>query len=470
MLPAMDRTAPTKTITSLGIHIAPDSELTPEPLSALGAGRLAEILSAEAARDRRLRRALELALAASDGNDALIASLQRLAQHAREAAAAPLSSVIGELSADRAAIVEMVGERAPRQAVDLHVTLLDHRPDPGDRLSNVFRAGITGRALSDRLLERLSDDPHGLYDGLITALADLFDEDGLDMLESELRRRRDARLRADGRRPSRTDGILATLEDRLRELADLRGDVDAYLDTYSEADLENPKLAAAVAQRLTDADRAQQALAILDRAPPDAHTQFFGESDWTNARIAALEASGHYAEAQDLRLASFPSTLSAAHLRAYLVRLADFDDQEIERRARDFVDAHPSVSNALAFLVAWLAQQRPARFAMPRAGGADYNGEEQLLLPAAQTLEKDHPLAAVVLSRAQVEDALVWTRQARYPDVARQARALEQLDAEIGDYDAFETHEQFVARLRREHPRKGRFWSQVDDAAAGDEG
>jgi hypothetical protein len=61
-----------------------------------------------------------------------------------------------------------------------------------------------------------------------------------------------------------------------------------------------------------------------------------------------------------------------------------------------------------------------------------------------------------------IEDALTLARASRYPDAAQNIRELETIDAEIASYEAFETHEQFITRLRTEHPRKSRFWSRVE--------
>jgi hypothetical protein len=120
----------------------------------------------------------------------------------------------------------------------------------------------------------------------------------------------------------------------------------------------------------------------------------------------------------------------------------------------------------LAFLVSWLAFQNAARLVRVQTGDGE-RAQREVLVPAAIYLEPSDPLVSVALRRALIEDALTLARASRYPDAAQNIRELEALDAQITGYEAFETHEQFMTRLRTEHPRKSRFWSRVDRAEAG---
>ena len=55
-------------------------------------------------------------------------------------------------------------------------------------------------------------------------------------------------------------------------------------------------------------------------------------SDWDRAWVEALLATGRQDEAQRFRWARFEARLDAAHLRAYLKALPDFEDVVAERR------------------------------------------------------------------------------------------------------------------------------------------
>jgi hypothetical protein len=94
----------------------------------------------------------------------------------------------------------------------------------------------------------------------------------------------------------------------------------------------------------------------------------------------------------------------------------------------------------------------------------DIDGDRyELLDPAAVALEGKYPLAAVLLRRALIEFTLHKGRTTRYKHAARHVREIDSLNAQIKDYADFETHDQFMARLLRTHPRKTGFWSLLRD-------
>jgi hypothetical protein len=203
-------------------------------------------------------------------------------------------------------------------------------------------------------------------------------------------------------------------------------------------------------------------LSYLDRAPPSTQNGHFAQADWTDARIATLDALKRADEAQALRKTMFQTQLSLAHLRAYLDRLPDFEDVEAEAQALDVVAGHSNVHAALVFLVQWPAHERAARMVRSRIKEIDGDRYE-LLDPAASVLEGKQPLAAVLLRRALIEFTLQKGRATRYKHAARHVHEIDSLNAQIKDYAGFETHDQFMARLRKMHPRKTGFWPLLHD-------
>ena len=86
-----------------------------------------------------------------------------------------------------------------------------------------------------------------------------------------------------------------------------------------------------------------------------------------------------------------------------------------------------------------------------------------MLDPAAVALEGKYPLAAVLLRRALIEVTLQKGRATRYKHAARHVREIDSLNAQLKNYADFETHDQFMARLLRTHPRKTGFWPLLRD-------
>jgi hypothetical protein len=473
-----------------GGHLVPETAVTEANLTKLDAQRLARILAEQSTRNRQLRRRLQTELAAQRGVDVLAQDIRGrlelvLQPGSRHEIRHKPRQLVRELEGEREAIVDTLAAQAPDAAFDLllhfldmHAEVMAQVDDADGRIAHVFYKACcdlgpiaeSARILSSRLartiVNLILDDPYGLYDGLITTLSDALGDTGLAMLGRELLARREAIL--SGSQASTPHGLpnVSVVNARLREVYECREDPDGLISTYTAEEMQSARVAAYLARRLADADRPAEALRLLDAAPPTADNHYFGEYDWTSARIDALEAQGSWAEAQELRLSTFPATPSAAHLKAYVKRLAGLDDDAAtEQAARAFLQTdNPSRRDALAFLASWLAFQHAGRLVRVQTGDGT-RAQRQLLLPASRHVETSDPLVPVALRRALIEDALILARASRYPDAAKNIRELEALDGGIQTYEAFETHEQFMTRLRTEYPRKRRFWSRVERGA-----
>ncbi|MGA8472216.1 MAG: DUF6880 family protein [Pseudolabrys sp.] len=463
-------------------------KLTIEALSKLGRRKLAELLIAEAAGNHQLTQTLNLAISAEEGPAALRASLgTRLATLAKSRSMLSYDEgreLITELDGLRTTIVETLGPQESRLAfelllklIDLHPSILERVDDSSGRVGNVFRtacddlgplaqrASIEPDALAATVFQKVTSNSYGIYDGLIISLDAALGRQGRATLRGLLLQQRQQYLTQDKLATiaaGRYDFTLSCLSLALRDIAESEGDADAFIDSYQGSDLANPRFASEIALQLLRSGRAEEALTYLERASPSTQNPHFGQTEWTNARIAVLDALQRVDEAQVLRLAFFQAQLSPSHLRAYLDRLPDFDDVAAEDRALDVVAGHSNVHAALAFLVAWPAHARAARLVCLRIREIDGDRYE-LLDPAARALEGKHPLAAVLLRRALIEVTLQKGRATRYKHAARHVREIASLNAQVKDYAGFETHDQFMARLLRTHPRKTGFWPLLRD-------
>jgi hypothetical protein len=463
-------------------------KLTIETLTELGARKLAELLLAEAAGNRQLKQTLNLAISAKEGPATLAMSLRKrlttLANSHSMRSCETGHQLIAELDGLRTIAVETIGAENPGLALellwhllDLHPSILERVDDSSGRVGALFRTAcddlgplaergrIEPQALAATVFQKVTNNSYGIYDGLIVSLAAALGQEGRVMLRALLLQRRQQYLTQDKRAAiasGRYDFALGCLSLALRDIAKCEGDADAFIDSYQGRDLTNPRLASEIALQLLRSGRAEEALSYLDRAPPSAENRHFGQTEWTDARIATLDALQRADEAQALRLACFQAQLSPSHLRAFLDGLPDFDDFEAEERALDVAAAHPNIHAALAFLVEWPAHERAARLVRLRIKEIDGDCYE-LLDPVARALEGKYPLAAVLLRRALIEVTLRKGRATRYKHAARHVREIDSLNAQIKDYAGFETHDQFMTRLRRAHPRKSGFWPLLRD-------
>ncbi|PHK93396.1 hypothetical protein CR162_18850 [Pseudoroseomonas rhizosphaerae] len=456
--------------------------LSAEALEQLGAARLAELLMAQTKGDAALARTLRLAIASTDGGGRLAAEVEkRLRTIGRSRGfitwdkLRPLAreldglreTIAGSLAAadPRAAVAQM------RQLLGLAGNVFERSDDGSGALGEVFRqagadlgrlwASLPHRdplALAREVLALWDSDGYGETDRLLEAAGPALGPEG----QAELRRLLEARL-ATLPRPRKSDVFESghgrgQITFRLRDLADLGGDVDAYI-AATEAGGRAENFAGDIAERLITHGRPHEALIWLDRPSGRHESEAIRRTD---LRLAALEALGQREEAQALRWDAFRRWLTPQHLRPYLRGLPDFDDVEAEDRAVAHALAHADRNLALSFLAGWPrldAANRLVRAHHEEMDGRDYGR----LRPAAEALAERYPAAATLLHRVLAEDVLRRASSRQYTYAVRDVRSCASLALLLPMEPDLESHEMFLARLRREHGRKAGFWTLLED-------
>ena len=247
-------------------------------------------------------------------------------------------------------------------------------------------------------------------------------------------------------------------------IADALGDAEAYLTEYRNhqpAALKRPLVAARVAQRLTAAGRAEEALALLDSAQPLPHQTPPGPGPWIDARIAALDQLERGEEAQQLRWRFALLRLSSQHLRDYLKRLPAFEDGEAQERALDLALQHPYLGPALEFLHQWPDRRRCARLILARPAELD-RVDEKVLGVVAEALEADQPLAATLCLRALIESIVDQARSNRYRHAVRHLASCRRLAGAIDAWGAIPNHNAYIMDLLHAYGHRMGFLTKLD--------
>ncbi|MFN9871416.1 MAG: DUF6880 family protein [Cyanobacteriota bacterium] len=462
--------------------MAGSSSLTARNLEALGAARLAELLLTLSEGDAGAKRLLRLALAEQKGPAEIarevrkrLATIERsgsfLDDHQRKA-------LLKDLERQRQAISGPIAEHDPAGAVELFWDLLGlyegliDRCDDSDAVVRDFfhqssaalgavalKAPGDPKALADQVYGAIVSNGYGQFDPILRDLAPALGPEGLAHLRQRLEALRACHTSND-RAKTHRDLIVRIA---MLDIADALGDAEAYLAEYRDHDPEAltvPAIAARVAERLTQAGRAEEALALLQGADPVLAQRRAGAEEWCEARLAALAALSRHDEAQAQRWEYALMELSCRHLRDYLKKLPAFEEAAAEERALDLVAEHHDLQEALWFLLHWPEPRRAARLVL--AAPKPLNGDlYELLVPLAELLEKNHPLAASRCLRAMVDFSLLRARSKRYSHAARHLHTCHLLARRIKDWGDLEDHSAYVARQRREHGRKYGFWNLV---------
>ena len=437
-------------------------------LERLGAARLAalviDLVQGSAALQRRAR--LELSAAQGPGDVAAdirkrFASLRRSSSHVDWRGQRAL---VKDLNGLLDMIDGTVAPADPQEAFELLWAFLHLAPsiharadDSNGAIGAVMAqaiariAGIAPRltldaqALAERILEAVAADGYGAFDGIIRAMAEALGQRGLEHLgritdafaDQPPTAQEMAALRGTGLAMSPAE-IARRRRDITRsmilgDIADVQGDVDAYMARYSAEQLTFGTIAPEVAHRLLKAGRVEEAFGIVTRARAAEAGQSFRmlRSDLDAVEIECLERLGRTDALKALLWDRFAQTLCAASLRKYLRLLPDFEDMEAEESALAAVEAHPRLGMAIGFLVEWPAQDRAARTVLRRAAELDGNAYGTLTAAAA-AVEGTHPLAATVMRRAMILDTLEGGKSSRYRHAARHLAECRACDGAIG--------------------------------------
>ncbi len=437
-------------------------------LADLGEARLAEILMDLAEADPAVKRRLRLELAGEAGPEDLAAEVskrltaietRRSRVHWRK-----YKDFVRDLDLQRAMIAGKMAEQSPALAVTflwrflaMSEGVFDLTRDDKGEVEAAFRtavedlgrvavgSGVPGVQLAEEAFRAMEADEVLITARLVEVLLPALDAAGVARLRGLLTER----LARKGR--PRLGFRVA-----IQQLADAQGDVDGYIATLAASEVLQPLIGAGIASRLTAAGRAPEALAALKQSAPPAYadlarspsrvvTSSVGLVVWEEAYLQALEADGQGELAQTVRWLGFEQRLSPDLLRAYLKRLADFDDVVAEDKAMAHVAGTPSFIDALRFFMAWPALSQAAALILARPSEIVEDDDESLQ-DAAAALQGRYPLAATLLYRALIAVMLRQGRRSWYPKAATWMAECEAMVQLIGDYGAFESHAEFVRK------------------------
>ncbi|MCW2242551.1 DUF6880 family protein [Azospirillum canadense] len=453
----------------------PEPEVSVEDVEALGARRLAEILVEHSWQDAGLRQTLRLAVASRATGDRLVQSLaleiDRIRSDDRFFDWRTSRTLASELDRIRDAIVHNVQPRDPKAAaslldrfIRLDRNVFERADDSDGQIGGVMQqaVGDFGRAwaavpdrdpvqLAHEVAAIFLKDSYGVHGGIIRAFKDALGSVGLDALERLLRR--DLAHRAEAHDGSK-DWALGR---GLKDIADARGDVDAFIAAQRVAGTEDAAIAA-ICERLIAAGRLEETLGRLERAVVPAHKL----RELEDLRVQVLDLLGRADEAQAARWAAFRRTLAKPTLDAYLSRLPQEERGQARRKAVDIATDHAELYAAMS-LLAGLDLDAAAGLVLTRI--ESINGDLYTTLrPVAKALSGRHPVAAILLYRRMTDAVLARAQSTYYEHAVRDLVAAEHLAANIKDWIGHPSQELYRQHLAAKHRQKRSFWDRMSAA------
>jgi hypothetical protein len=312
-----------------------------------------------------------------------------------------------------------------------------------------------------RIAALVAADEYGARDELLRRADLLLDERTLRELVSSYEQQLvDALAKRSGEPPGRKDHFdrqSSTASSALGLLAEALQDPDLVMRTLlRRSPLPNPHQKEGLVRSYLKYGRPDGALAWLDKPWGDM------ESSRQHLLAQVLPMVGRAEEARPIRQAIFKTTLSVTDLHAWLELVPAHEQGKAIEQARQLAQTHEDPV-VVARLLMDLGDDRAAEAALvaapARIPGSDYGA----LLPLVAQLEnKERSMGATVVYRALLVAILDRAYAPAYPHAARYWGKLQQLAQTTAIATSIEAAESFEARIRLQHRRKVRFWSEVN--------
>lgn len=460
--------------------MAAKTTLNAKNLEGLGAPRLSELVlelaEGNAAAKRRARAELCLAAGPNEAAKFISTRLAAIRGDKSDLDRDQDNILAKELEGYRRMISERIGVQFPEIGLELILQLIDLAPFVNYRQNHwhgsadqVFQAAAqdlrdiaieakTGHeTLADHALRIILDDSGQNFPLLAVTLGPALGKGGLEHLKARLKTIKEKEAENICRYEFRKYMFKQQIAVGLRGIAFFQQDVGAFIRHFSKQDHALPEIAAELAERLIKADRAKDALKLLDAIDRKLDPVDFAHSARNEIKIRALDKLDRQEEAQEERLAIYRETFSARILREYLKRLPDFEDIEAEERELDFAMNSNRPLSAFRLLLEWPDYDRAAKLVLsPEIEDVAFLNDVPDHLLAE--FELRHPLAATLIYRCAIAESLMRGGQGGVKLAAKLLLNCARLAPLIEDFDEYDSHDEYLNDLRSVRSTRSKLW------------
>ena len=467
--------------------------LSVEKLHDLGVEKLSQIVLAESEQNAGFRRQVKAALAGQSGPEAIAKLIDRRISGLERAKSFIEWDKARAFRDDLRSLIDTIGTElgpvAPTLAIDrllrfiaTHERVFERVDDSSGYVQDVYYQAIRmvgelcqvlpepdADLMPERIMALLGESTHGYLSDLATTVAPHLPQDTLTRWDGNLKEAIADRKAQE--KTCKSDGWFYSITSQWTEMrqtiATARGDIDLLVG-LEEKKQPHMQDTLGIAAQLLQAGRASEALDWVRKPRQRRFDDADGDVSPVRVSLEAriLEALDNKPAAQALRWCCFEAVLSADILREYLKHLPDFEDMEAEERAHALALEKAEPEAALLFFLDWPRLDLAAKLIETHPHG--WNGGDWHNLPkVAKLLEHEYPLAATVLYRALLDDILDRARSKAYSHGAKYLAKLTLLAtaADPSRPSGVVDHTTYLARLKKNHPRKSGFWSRVTESS-----
>jgi hypothetical protein len=245
---------------------------------------------------------------------------------------------------------------------------------------------------------------------------------------------------------------------RLAQIAESIGDPELHEEaTLAGRDKDDyPLLALDVAKVYLASGKPEVALSKL---PSEGACRHNSERDALLVDIH--RAMGNTGEVAKIYWRQFEQSAHPLHAESYLSVIPEEERKAALSRMRELVKSGPYSAFSRARFFAETGDTSAAAEIVERGGEALANEFYGGLLDLVKLLEKDHPLAATILYRANFESILNQAKSKNYGYAASYAKKLVHLSVRVDDWKTITPHGVYWKVIEETHKRKSAFWARL---------
>jgi|GEM_PF-4774313 len=312
--------------------------------------------------------------------------------------------------------------------------------------------------LPKKIYDLLINNHYGTRDKIIENSAKALGKEGLRALEQIIK-------------DNESQFFKYSLYSIYTDIADGLDDVDKYIAIIKQYGSLNESTVCSVAKRLITKWRGEEAIDWLMHQPEDIGLDLslpkpeckIMLSKRYDLLLEAFELESMVKEAEKLRWALFEKTLSKTYYDSLLKHQPSEIAEKIKARAFNFAKNYGgSINTILQFLNEIQEYSEIEEIILEKY--QELNGENySFYRPLSKTLATaGHPLAACLLRRKLIDNILARALAKYYKYAISDLKLAGDFSNNVKNWFEHLTHTQYLEKLKKDHPRKQAFWSNLN--------
>ncbi|ODN41359.1 DUF6880 family protein [Piscirickettsia litoralis] len=254
------------------------------------------------------------------------------------------------------------------------------------------------------------------------------------------------------------------LNSALEDIADLRDDVDGYIDLIRQGSSElQPNDIIEISYRLIKAWRSKEAIDYLIGYKNCVDPMHFYQDEINKLLTEAYELEGLTKEAQAVRWQNFERLVNASSFQKYIKHCSATEVIDAKKKAIEYAKAQ-SLKLTFSFLMEMGEVALVATWVRENINDLENVHYSSLRTLSNQLAQQGYPLEGVICRRTLVDGVLVKVQSKYYKYAVNDLKQAMKFAEDIQEWGNIPSQADYHAKLKEAHKRKVSLWQLVQEA------